>query len=88
MLTDFKRQLNDKGEIYFKIKVIPGAAKTELKEKMADGTIKISVAAPPERGKANQELIKFLAKEFEVGKEQIIIISGKTEKVKLIKIKL
>lgn len=53
---------------------------------MDDETVKIRIAAPPEKGKANKELIKFLSKELSVSKEQITIISGKTEPVKLVKI--
>ncbi len=71
---------------YFKIKVTPKSQKTEIQGVLDDGTIKIRVAAPPEKGKANTELIKFLAKHYEVNKSQISIISGKSEQTKLIKI--
>jgi len=47
----------------YKIKVIPNSSKNEIVEKMSDGTIKIKLKAPPIDGKANEELIKFLAKE-------------------------
>ena len=49
-------------------------------------TIKIRVKAAPERGKANEELIKFLSKELDVSTAQISIISGKTDRIKLIRI--
>lgn len=69
-----------------RVKVIPKSSKTELVETMADGTLKIRVKAPPEKGKANKELIKFLAEHFGTRKESITIISGKTDHIKLIKI--
>lgn len=72
--------------MYLQIKVIPKSPKTEFVEKMADGTLKIRIAAPPEKGKANAELIKFLAKEFSCPKDQIKIISGQTDQRKLISI--
>ncbi len=72
---------------YLRIKVIPKSAKNEIVEIMDDETIKIRIKAPPEKGKANQELIKFLSKEYNIPKENISIISGKTEQLKLIKIK-
>ncbi len=53
---------------------------------MEDNTVKIDVAARPVKGKANKELIKFLAKEFDVMEENVIIISGAGEKTKLIKV--
>ncbi len=38
--------------------------------------LKIAVKAPPEKGKANQELIKFLSQRLEIPKGEISIISG------------
>jgi uncharacterized protein len=72
---------------YIKVKVIPGAPRTEIKDMMADGTIKIAIAAAPEKGKANQALIEFLAEEFGVRKNNIVIISGAGARIKLVKIK-
>jgi len=54
---------------------------------MEDETIKIRIKAAPEKGRANIELIRFLAKELTLPKENISIISGKTEQLKLIKLK-
>lgn len=75
---------------YLRIKVIPKSAKTEIVDIMEDTehgkTIKIRVKAAPERGKANEELIKFLSKELDVSTAQISIISGKTDRIKLIRI--
>lgn len=75
---------------YLKIKVIPRSLKNELVEIMdgPDGEkiYKIRVKAPPVNNKANQELLKFLARYFDVSASTIQIISGKNETVKLIKI--
>ena len=71
---------------YLKIKVLPKSPKTEIVDTLEDGTLKIRVAAPPEKGKANSELIRFLAKHFNVKKESVILISGKSDPIKLIKI--
>ena len=77
-------------EGYLRIKVIPKSSKTEVSEIMTDSkgleTIKIRIKAAPEKGKANVELIKFLAKELKIRKDQISIISGKTEQLKLLKV--
>ena len=48
---------------YLRIKVIPGAPKTEIKGEMADGTLKITVAAPPEKGLQLFSYLQSLAKE-------------------------
>lgn len=88
MLLLYKKVLQEKGEVYLRIKVSPGSPETLVKKILEDETIKIDIAARPEKGKANQELIKFLAKEFFVRKENIKIISGASEKLKLIKIRI
>lgn len=86
MLEKFRDNLSNNKEIYFRVKVIPGAAKTELKEEMADETLKIALAAAPEKGAANKELVNYLAEELGVRKYQVKIISGLTDRLKLIKI--
>ena len=72
---------------YLRVKVIPKSPKNEIIEIMEDETIKIRIKAPPEKGKANAELIKFLSKQLDIPKQNISIISGKAEQIKLIKCK-
>ncbi len=86
MLENLKKNLANNKEIYFKVKVIVGASKTELKTIMSDGVIKIALVAAPEKGEANKALINYLAKELEVRKYQVQIISGLTDKLKVIKV--
>ncbi|KKQ60755.1 MAG: hypothetical protein US81_C0013G0007 [Parcubacteria group bacterium GW2011_GWE2_38_18] len=89
MLTKFVEQFKEKGETYLRIKARPGANATEVRgimEGEEGETIKIDVAAVPENGKANLELIKYLAKWFLVVKKNVKIVSGAGDKVKLIKI--
>ena len=85
-IIDLNKELNKKNELYIRANVRPGLNRTEIKDTLADNTIKINIAAPAVKGKANQELIKFLAREFSVAKSQVIIISGSKGKVKLIKV--
>lgn len=86
MWKNILEQLKNKGEAYLVVKVIPGSTKTEFKEILVDDVYKIAVAAVPEKGKANMELIKFLARELKVLKSRFKIISGASERIKLIKI--
>ena len=86
MLDKLIENLANNKEIYFNVKVIPGAPKTEVREEMSDGTIKIALAAPPEKGEANQELINYIAKALGVRKYQVKIISGLAERAKLVKV--
>jgi uncharacterized protein (TIGR00251 family) len=48
--------------------------------------LKIAVAAPPENNKANQRLIKSLAKWFGVSKQQIRLVRGQTSRQKTLEI--
>ncbi|MEA2088929.1 MAG: DUF167 domain-containing protein [Patescibacteria group bacterium] len=86
MLTKEKKQLNNEKKIYLRIKVNPKAIKSEIKETLADETVKINIASLPEKGKANTELIKILSKEFCVEKNKIKILSGSKSRLKLVKI--
>jgi len=86
MLEKYIKNLADNKEIYLRIKVLCLAGKTEFVEEMADKTLKIAVAAVPEKGRANLELIKFLTKELAVDKNNIKIISGAGTRLKLVKI--
>lgn len=79
---------------YLRVKVTPKSSKTELTEiaeENIDGkevtTHYIRLKAAPEKGEANEELIRFLAKELNLPRTAFSIISGKTDRIKLIKIK-
>jgi uncharacterized protein len=73
------------GAIIFMVRVIPRASKSEIVGEM-DGVLKVRIASPPVDGAANAELIKVLAKNFDVAKSAVEIIGGQTSKTKQIKI--
>ena len=51
-----------------------------------DVFLKISVVSVPEKGKANKELINYLAKKLKIAKSDFEILSGELDKWKKIKI--
>ncbi len=53
---------------------------------MADGAIKIDIASAPEDGRANAELVRYLADEFSVPKSHVHILRGQTSKAKTVQI--
>lgn len=67
----------------FTVKVVPGSSRTAFCG-MHDGMLKIKVAAPPEKGKANKTLIDYLADVLAVKKKAVTIISGQTSPIKQI----
>ncbi|MEQ1948073.1 MAG: DUF167 domain-containing protein [Bryobacteraceae bacterium] len=69
-----------------RIKVIPRSPKTEFAGEMADGTLKVRVHAPPEKGKANDALCDFLAKHYQVPRDEVTVLSGHTAALKLVRV--
>ena len=69
-----------------RVKVIPRSARTEIAGELADGTLKIKIAAPAERGHANEALIDYLAAHFQVSRAAVTIASGRSASLKLVKI--
>ncbi len=53
-----------------------------------NGRLKIKISAPPVDGKANQNLIEFIAKALGVSKSKIEIVKGRTSKLKTLKFQL
>ncbi len=71
--------------LIFKVRVVPRASKSEIVGELG-GALKVKIAAPPVDGAANAELIKLLARVFDVSKAAVEIIGGQTSKSKQIKI--
>lgn len=72
--------------IVLTLKVIPRSPKTEFAGVMDDGTQKLRVAAPPDKGKANAELIAFLASHYGVPRNAVRILAGETSTRKQVRI--
>lgn len=90
-MNEYLKQLV-KGEKveYLNIKVLPKAQRNEAVEILegAEGelVLKVKVAAVPEKGKANQELCRYLAKELGLAKSQVEVVQGQTSQRKVVKI--
>ena len=52
----------------------------------SDAVLKVMVTAVPEAGKANEALIKLLAKEWGVAKSSISLVAGATDRNKILHI--
>lgn len=71
---------------YIRVKVIPQSQKNAVRAILADNTVKIAIQKPPEKNKANEELVAFLSKLLKTKQSGIKIISGFTDTTKLIRI--
>ena len=67
------------------VKVIPRAGKNEV-VKISEEQYKVKVTAAPEKGKANEAVVKLLAEYFNVQKSLINIVGGRTARTKIINI--
>jgi uncharacterized protein (TIGR00251 family) len=65
----------------FNVLVSPGASRNRILGEHA-GSLKASVSAPPEKGKANSALLKLLAGAMGVNTGDLTIISGETTRMK------
>ena len=66
-------------------RVQPNAGRNEVL-RFQDGILHLKIAALPVRGKANQELIKFLSEILGVSKSKLTIEKGLTDRTKVISI--
>jgi uncharacterized protein (TIGR00251 family) len=73
----------DKNLILLNIKAVPGASKTEFAG-IKDERLRIRLAAAPQDGKANAEMLAFLAKAFGCPHRDMQIISGEKSRLKTI----
>ena len=71
--------------IVFSVKVVPRSSRTAIAGILGE-MLKVKLAAAPEKGKANQALVEFLAEKLGVKKNAIKITSGLTSPVKTIEI--
>jgi uncharacterized protein len=65
----------------FDVLVVPRASRSEVVGEH-NGSLRVRIAAPPVDGAANNELVKVLAKVFEVAKSDVEIVSGLRSKLK------
>jgi uncharacterized protein (TIGR00251 family) len=64
------------------IRVVPGAKKQEIKR---DGqSLKIKLVSRAQEGKANRELVDYLASIFSVRKSEVRIVSGERGRKKVV----
>ena len=82
--TKLPQKANDE-ELYLQVHLSLRAKKNKIVGKYNE-KLKIQIAAPPVDGKANAELIRFLADYFSVPQKQVVIVKGELSRDKLVKI--
>jgi uncharacterized protein (TIGR00251 family) len=67
-----------------RLRVSPGARRTELVGRHGDAW-KVRVSAPPEDGRANDALLSLLAKQLDLPRRSLEIVSGKSGRDKVVR---
>ncbi|HUK95220.1 MAG TPA: DUF167 domain-containing protein [Gaiellaceae bacterium] len=68
-----------------RLRVSPGSRGTEIVGRQGDGW-KVRVAASPERGRANDAVIKLLSRELKIPRRSVSIVSGHAAREKVIRV--
>jgi len=74
------------GKLYCYVKIYPNSRQNKISEE--ENMLKIYVTELPEKGKANQALIRILSKYYHISKTNINIIQGEKNRIKLLQINL
>jgi len=70
-------------EARISLRVSPNAPKNEVVG-FSDGILRVKIAAPPLKGKANRELVAFLSRLLGVSQSSLAIIRGHTSRSKTV----
>jgi uncharacterized protein (TIGR00251 family) len=84
-MTDRPWRREDGAALVLTLHVQPGAKRTAVAGTHGDA-LKLKLAAPPVDGKANAELVRFLAEAFGVPLSSATIIRGTNSRAKVVRI--
>lgn len=71
--------------VVLSVRVVPGASKSEIVGLEGDA-LKVRVAAPPVKGKANKELARTLAGALGVASRDVEVVAGLTARLKRVRV--
>lgn len=71
--------------LVLELHVQPGARRTEVAG-LHGGALKLRLAAPAVEGKANAELLRFVAEAFDVPRRQVTLLQGETARHKRLRV--
>lgn len=69
------------------VRAKPGS-KGEYVKKLSDEVYEVAVKEPAEKGRANNRIVELLGEHFGVPKSRVVLIRGKTSKMKLFQVEI
>jgi len=69
-----------------KVKAVPGASRSEIVGRLGEA-LKVRVAAPPEGGKANREILELLAEQLGLPAASVTLVSGAASAAKVVELR-
>jgi hypothetical protein len=69
------------GRLLIEVKAMPGSSRSQVSG-LRGGALLVRVAAPPDKGKANEELRSCLAEALGIPKSEVELVSGATSRRK------
>jgi uncharacterized protein (TIGR00251 family) len=69
-----------------KVKAVPGASRSEIVGRLGEA-LKVRVAAPPEGGKANREILELLAERLGLPATGVSLVSGTASPAKVVELR-
>lgn len=85
-MVDDLYEMRDDGSVELSVHAQPGAGRTSVVGRHGQA-LKVKVAAPPERGRANVALAKLLAEAFGVAAGDVELVTGEASRQKRFRIK-
>ena len=84
-MTDDLFDAEDGGAVVLRLHVQPGAGRTALTGRHGDA-LKVKVAVPPERGRANEACVALIATTLGVASTQVELVSGPSSRSKRVRV--
>jgi uncharacterized protein (TIGR00251 family) len=73
------------GMTRLRLRVVPGARASRLVGRHGEAW-KVQVRAAPERGAANDAVVRLLAETLEIGREDVVLVSGHGSRDKIVEL--
>ncbi len=76
----------DGADLLLRLRVQPRAGRNAFAELFGDA-LKVKLKAPPIDGRANAELLRFIAESFDVSRSEVELVSGLQSRTKQLRVK-